>query len=283
MTASKTDPPILDPRLAAELRRLRRSAGVTGEAMAAALGWSPSKVSRLERGRFGIKRPDLDRWLRHLQVPAEVGQAVFALAANVAVSRFTIPGGHFAGAESATTVMDWSLGHVPWLLQVPPYTRDLLASRQPASRRSPAALRDFANSVGIWQERLRAGLKLRAVIAESVLYRLVGSDRVMRAQLGHLSRISAEAGHDVQVRVLSDDAGGCAVGYGSFTYLEYEPLAGLSGAPAVVTWQLDTPGRSDDNTVAWDHRLTFSHLWDRADLPAEAIARSLTDAWGDTE
>jgi Helix-turn-helix domain len=46
-------------RLAAELRRLREHAGFLGEEAATRLGWSASKLSRIETGKTGIKLDDL--------------------------------------------------------------------------------------------------------------------------------------------------------------------------------------------------------------------------------
>ena len=50
-------------RLAAELRRLRELAGLTGGEAAQRLGWSGSKVSRIETHRTGVKAADLGRLL----------------------------------------------------------------------------------------------------------------------------------------------------------------------------------------------------------------------------
>ena len=46
-------------RLAAELRRLREHAGLTGEEASQQLGWSGSKLSRIERHHIGVKQADL--------------------------------------------------------------------------------------------------------------------------------------------------------------------------------------------------------------------------------
>jgi transcriptional regulator with XRE-family HTH domain len=44
-------PTVRRRRLAAELREIRESTGKSGDAVAAALRWSPSKISRYERAR----------------------------------------------------------------------------------------------------------------------------------------------------------------------------------------------------------------------------------------
>jgi len=50
-------------QLATELRRLREQTGMSGDEVAADLGWSGSKVSRIETHRTGVKRDDLDQLL----------------------------------------------------------------------------------------------------------------------------------------------------------------------------------------------------------------------------
>jgi transcriptional regulator with XRE-family HTH domain len=50
-------------RLAGELRRLRERTGLTGEEVADRLGWSGSKLSRIELHRIGVKQADLRKLL----------------------------------------------------------------------------------------------------------------------------------------------------------------------------------------------------------------------------
>src|SRR5262245_16639240 len=52
-------PSVRRRRLAAELRRLREERNLTGEDVAESLGWSASKLSRIELARTGIKATDL--------------------------------------------------------------------------------------------------------------------------------------------------------------------------------------------------------------------------------
>jgi Domain of unknown function (DUF5753)/Helix-turn-helix domain len=278
-TGSKTigESLIRDPRLATELDRLRSKSSRNGDELAVALGWSSSKMSRVLRGRHGISRPDLTAFLRELDVPTEQGQAVFALAAACQSTAFTIPGGYFAGAESADRVMEWAPVTVPWLLQTPGYTRALLDARQQAHPRPPSEVRDFTDATGLWQARLPDGqVVLRALLAESVLRRLVGSVQVVRAQLRHLIAVGEGTGRDVQVRVLLDDSPAACSGWAPFTYLEYAGLAGVPDRPAVITWDLDQPRQIEDELLVWKHRIAFAAMWDAADLPAEPVSRALT-------
>jgi uncharacterized protein YdaU (DUF1376 family) len=58
-------PTVRRRRLAAELRAIRESKGKSGDAVAAALKWSASKISRHERARTGL----LPRLLRDHRGP----------------------------------------------------------------------------------------------------------------------------------------------------------------------------------------------------------------------
>src|SRR6201996_5731743 len=61
--AERRSPSVRARQLASELRRLREEATLTGEEAAGALGWSPSKVSRIETGKTAVTVSDLRRLL----------------------------------------------------------------------------------------------------------------------------------------------------------------------------------------------------------------------------
>ena len=56
-------PSVRGRQLAAELRRLRDALRLTGEEVAERLGWSPSKVSRIETGTTAPSAADLRQLL----------------------------------------------------------------------------------------------------------------------------------------------------------------------------------------------------------------------------
>jgi transcriptional regulator with XRE-family HTH domain len=58
-------------RVGQELRRIREDAGLSGERVAAALGWSQSKLSRIETARFSVTIWDLAHLLDHYGVVEE--------------------------------------------------------------------------------------------------------------------------------------------------------------------------------------------------------------------
>src|SRR4051812_28619904 len=61
--ATSPSPTLLRRQLGAELRRLRSRAGRTVADVAAELGWSESKLSRIETASIGVSGADLDRLL----------------------------------------------------------------------------------------------------------------------------------------------------------------------------------------------------------------------------
>lgn len=58
--------------LGARLRDLRKDAGLTGRALAAAAGWQLSKVSKVEHGKQTPTEDDLRAWCRHCGAEDEV-------------------------------------------------------------------------------------------------------------------------------------------------------------------------------------------------------------------
>jgi hypothetical protein len=73
-------------RVAVELRHIRKGLGLSGEAVAAALGhkWSQSKVSRIETGRISVSIPDLINLLNYYDVPQKVKVELLTLTAEEA-------------------------------------------------------------------------------------------------------------------------------------------------------------------------------------------------------
>jgi transcriptional regulator with XRE-family HTH domain len=63
-----TSPTVRRRRLAAELRGIRESQGKSGDAVAAALKWSPSKVSRYELARTSLKPQEVERLLDYYDI-----------------------------------------------------------------------------------------------------------------------------------------------------------------------------------------------------------------------
>ena len=73
-------PSVRERRLARELREARVGAQLPGSEVARMLGWSASKVSRIETGHIGISLPDLDRLVELYRLPGEQSEYLRRLA-----------------------------------------------------------------------------------------------------------------------------------------------------------------------------------------------------------
>src|SRR5260370_19124345 len=71
-------------RLAAELRGIREHKGKSGDAVAAALRWSPSKISRYERARTGLLPREVERLLDYYQITGPRRARLLELARDAA-------------------------------------------------------------------------------------------------------------------------------------------------------------------------------------------------------
>src|SRR5258708_21886480 len=78
-------PTVRRRRLAAELRILRENANRSGDAVASALGWSPSKISRYERAKTGLRPAEVARLLDYYKVRGDKRAALLALAEDAAL------------------------------------------------------------------------------------------------------------------------------------------------------------------------------------------------------
>ncbi|MGH8905632.1 MAG: helix-turn-helix domain-containing protein [Egibacteraceae bacterium] len=119
-------------RLAARLRDLRRSAGITGVQLAERCGWTQSKVSKIETGRTVPQLADVEAWCQVTAAPNEVRESLLDLCeqvfTTVAAWRKEVSSGlrrkqeRIGRLEDATTLIRvFQPALVPGLLQVAAY------------------------------------------------------------------------------------------------------------------------------------------------------------------
>src|ERR1700728_2058702 len=77
-------PTVRRRRLASELRQIREAKGKSGDSVAAALRWSPSKISRYELARTGLKPQEVERLLDYYDVTGSRRELLLALAEDAA-------------------------------------------------------------------------------------------------------------------------------------------------------------------------------------------------------
>jgi transcriptional regulator with XRE-family HTH domain len=205
--------------LGSVLRSLRERTGLTTEQAAQRLGFSRSKVSRLENGRRGASQYDVTLLCDLYEVDDEQRARLGELAAEgkqrVWWQSLNLPYGDYIGLEAeAESISDYGLALVPGLLQTPDYARALVQAGAPML--GPAIVEERVRA-RMARQRLLSSNKLQrfvAVLDESVLHRVVGNPTIMLGQLKQL--IEMAQWPNVTIRIVPFDAGVVPAGVSKF-------------------------------------------------------------------
>jgi transcriptional regulator with XRE-family HTH domain len=221
-------PTIRRRRLGATLRRLREASGLSLHAVAEELGWSTSKVSRIESAKIAVTPADVRTLLGVLDASSDEVDTLVSLAsedrqpgwwrqyAEVLPPWFE---GYLSLESEAARLLAYESEVVPGLLQTEQYAAEVL--RQSAYIQLPEQTARAAELRRARQVRLidPDPLYLDVVINESALRRMVAGPDVMGAQLTRLLRASQLP--NIALRVLPFAAGAHPGVDGSFTVLEF--------------------------------------------------------------
>jgi transcriptional regulator with XRE-family HTH domain len=120
--------------LAERLRRLRRSAGLTGDQLASRLGWARSKIPKVENGHQIPAETDIIRWVEACGQPADVAAELLDILTQAQTLhrqwKHRLRQGHASIQTSwdhlvrdARTIRNFEIVVVPGLLQTPEYVR----------------------------------------------------------------------------------------------------------------------------------------------------------------
>ena len=261
-------PTVRRRRLATELRRLRERADLTGDHVAERLGWSASKISRIELARTGVTVADVRKLLKQYGVEGTQSEDLLALAREAsrkgwwAAYSDSLPEAYsfYIGLEAeARTVQNWETQVLPGLLQTEAYAQAVIGSLQAIATIPPSAIDRRVETRLARQRLLTSGspLELRAVIDESVLRRRFGEESTMRRQLQHLVEISQLPNVTVNVLPL---AGSHVVGTGGFALLKFSQphVVGLHDIVCVET--LNGSLYVEDDVEVYHYHLAFSQL-----------------------
>jgi transcriptional regulator with XRE-family HTH domain len=275
-------PTVSRRRLAAELRRLRHRAGLTGAQAAEAIGASISKISRIESGRSGISQNDLLELLRTYEVSEQYRSEVLALAHESAGKPPVDEGAiatyvrgfadHIDAEGEAVTIWDWEPQLIPGLLQTQAYAKEVMRGWHEMFSLPPAEL-DMKVEARIARQHILARDQpphLTVVIDESVLHRRFGDEAVMREQLGQLAASSNSPAVEIRVLAL---AGRHPIGTGSFTYMRFAKVHDVARPDVVVAEFLSANRYTDDVTETNEYRVAFEQLM--TDALDQASSRDL--------
>jgi transcriptional regulator with XRE-family HTH domain len=266
-----TSPTVRRRRLAAELRSLREQLNRSGDTVAAHLGWSPSKISRYERAKTGLKPREVERLLDYYKVKGEKRAALLGLAEDAQQRGWweeyasSLPEAYqeYIGLEhEASQISIWHIDVVPGLLQTESYARHIISSYGKVEPVTPSAIGRLVRVRMRRQQVLdRDGLQVALVLDESILRRRIGSSAVMYEQL---SRLAVESRREnVDIRILPLDAQHTVFGE-SFVIFGFGVDGEMSLQDVVSTEQLKSGFILEGERDTYLHRLAFRALSDSA-------------------
>jgi len=223
-------PSIRSRQVAGELRRLRKSAGLTTGEVGVRLGISQSKVSRIENAKLGLTIEEVAALLGLYQVPTQRREQLLDLVRRAAEPGWVqVHSGNLP--DQWQTLIEWetrSIGLrdfgplvIPGLLQTADYARAIISASAPQTRTEAELDTKVAARLG------RQGILSRAVppqfhviLGEHALRMPVGSETVMGAQLRHLVEMARRPNVTIQLVPLA--AGPHPGLEGSFVLMDFE-------------------------------------------------------------
>lgn len=281
--AGQGSPTVRRRRLAAELREIRLSRGKSGDIVAAALNWSPAKVSRYELARTGLKPREVERLLDYYEVAGTRRARLLALAEDATqkgwweeYSDSIAPDLlQLIGLEQeASSIAMWQNDIVPGLLQTESYARHIMSSYSQVEPTPPSVI----------ERRVRVRMRRQEVISrdpppeltivldESILFRRVGDEPLMNEQLTRLARIAELPNATLRVLPIAADHGLLLPSYSIFRFgTEADAML-----PDVVTAEgLRDAFYEVEETETYMHRRAFEVILRASIDPAASLARIL--------
>ncbi len=228
MAGKRQTPTVRLRRLAAELRTLRASAGLTRDEVVERTGINVATLYRIEHARvrpqtrtlrtlldlYGAEREHQDELVALLRDARQRGW-LHAYQSELPEQYTTYIG--FEG--EARSVWNYESLYIPGLLQTEDYARAVIGAGLPGARRE-----DIEPRVEVRMQRqdvLRNDnpLELWGIVDEAALQRQVGGPAVMQAQLGHL--LEAAKLPNITFQVIPFSVGAHAGMPGSFVFMQF--------------------------------------------------------------
>jgi transcriptional regulator with XRE-family HTH domain len=281
-------------RLAAELRGIRESQGKSGDAVAAALKWSPSKVSRYELARTSLKPQEVERLLDYYGITGSRRELLLTLAQDAArrgwweeyADSLTADYQQFIGLEhEASSISLWHIEVVAGLLQTEAYARHVISSYNQVEPVAPGLIERMVRVRMRRQQVLEPehGLQLWVVLDESVLKRRIGNGLVMREQLQRLAQDADRP--NVTLQILPLDAQH-TVFVESFVLFRFGPENDAMLQDVVSAEQMRAAFSVEGERDTYLHRIAFQMLADAALDPAasrELVLETAESYWSSAQ
>ncbi len=278
-------PTVRRRRLAAELREIREDKGESGDAVAAALKWSPSKISRYERARTGLRPQEVERLLDYYEITGSRRAILLGLAEDAThkgwweefAGSLSDDYKHFIGLEhEAASMAVWHVDVVTGLLQTESYARHIIGSYSRVEPITPGMIGRLVRVRMRRQEVLnRDGLEVSVILDESVLRRRVGDESVMYEQLLHLARAADRP--NLTLQILPLDAQHTVFGE-SFVIFGFWADGDAMPHDVLTTEHLRSSCTLEGEQETYLHRIAFQMLASAALDPAASRALILETA-----
>ncbi|MGW0564330.1 helix-turn-helix domain-containing protein [Streptomyces sp. NPDC003016] len=222
--------------LGAELRKIRERQALTAESAAEKMGWHPSKISRIESGRSGLRAHEVTALLDLYEVrdkEARTGLETLAREGkrrvwwqpynDVLTPRYL---DYISFEAEASAARSFETTLVPGLLQTPDYARAVIRALKPERESDEVnALVDVRLARQNAALNREEPLQLWAILDESILHRTVGGTSTMVKQLRRLADVADQP--NVTLQILPFQAGAHAGMLGPFVILEFPVQAEL--------------------------------------------------------
>ncbi|WP_076442423.1 helix-turn-helix domain-containing protein [Microbispora rosea] len=278
MSIDQRGPVINGALLRAELIRLRKTSKMTQEEVAKRLDWHTSKLIRIEGGRTGISKVDLEALVRlygaaggqELDRLIELNQGARSRAwwdefKNDVTEAYLTYIGFEAGASRIRQFQPLA---IPGLLQTKEYAETITTDPDVVRLGQRVRLRLRRQD---WLNKRQSPPQQKFILDEAVIRRHVGISKdpaIMPSQLRHIVDIVRER-DNVEVRVIPFNVGAHAgMLRGAFTLLDFQDELGellhMESSAAEITLT------GDDPRIA-DARADFEALTEEALAPGESL------------
>lgn len=267
-----TSPTVRRRRLAAELRRLRERAELTGDQVAERMHWSASKLSRIENAHTAPRPSEIKKLLPLYGIESPYADELLALAQEAARKGWwenygdVLPDTYTAyiGLEAeATSACDWASEVVTGLLQTEDYAREVIRTHMRSTAAIPPGEVERRVQARVARQAVLErdpAFELRLVICESVLLRGVGignNATVMKSQLDRLLDVTEY--RNITLRVLPLSAPH-PIGTGAFILLKYNQAHDVGYHDIVYLEHLTGAMYLEDERDTYQYQLAFDSL-----------------------
>jgi len=270
-------PTVLRRKLGAELAAFRASRGMRAADVATEMGWSASKVSRIESGSVPLQDRDAGRLLALYGVddPVKVKEFINLVRRSRQQGWWHAYGDAlpdwlrtFIGLEDdASKIVTFQNELIPGLLQTEEYARQVIRTMNPSETQGEIEAR-----VALRMERQRilerrVPPEFHAIIGEAVVRRVVGSPKVMQEQVNHLAGM-AHSNSRVLIQVLPFSAGAHAAMGSTFSIFSFRDLPGSIAYSEAATSTVYT----DRDAEIARHEDMFLRLQESSMNPGKSVS-----------